>query len=325
MESLNPCVRPDFGICRTNLLTKARTTSLSKAFRIVHLTGKHASDMEVFLAEHYSVYPRSQIALSRDRIQAGFDRDAWIGVGVYRLDKTIIGCCVSKPLGRMKFSHETLEQGGLVEYFCVHKLYRNNGIASRLLDELVVQTAKQGRMVHCFLKEGFPLLRLPPLYTSYYIVRQRMLPTEFKEYLSPSGIALQTPIRSYSHADFLPLARFAANLPPKLTGDSELLVFNFRGHTVFLCMTDIHHRTNPDGHSLGELSWFLPQTAEVPLSVQQLAIETCVDCGKFDIVLMDARFPHDQKQRWKKDASFSWYLYNYNPGEFFSAKPFWIL
>ena len=291
---------------------------------MVTLTGKHSSDIEGLLSEHYSVYPRCKIALGKKRIQEGFDRDSWIGVGVYLMDKTIIGCCISKPLGRMKFSHETLEQGGLIEYFCVHTNYRTNGIASSMLDELVVQTAKKERTVHCFLKEGIPLVRLPPLYTSHYIARQRKQPGESKEFLSGSGIALHSFIMNYSHAEYFPLTKFAANLPYSLSGDSEIFVFNTRGHTVFLCLSNIHHRTNPEGHSIGELSWFLPQTVEVPLSIQQLAIETCVDCGIFDIVLMDARFPHDKKQRWKKDASFSWYLYNYNPGEFFSVKPFWI-
>jgi GNAT superfamily N-acetyltransferase len=324
IESFNPCVRPEFGLCKDNLLGKLRTTSLSKAFRIVPLTAKHASDMEPFLKEHFTLYPRCQIALTRQRIQQGFDRDGWIGVGIYLIDKTMIGCCVSKPLGRMKFTHETLEQGGLVEYFCVHKNYRKNGIASYMLDELVLQTAKKERSVHCFMKEGFPLLSLPPLYTSHYIVRRRRIPGEEKESLSPSGIALHSLIRSYSHAEYLPLNKFVANLPSTLSGDSELFVFNLKGHTVFLCMTESHHKTSPEGHTVGELSWFLPQTIEVPLSIQRLAIEACVDCGKFDIVLMDGRFPHDRQKGWRKDATFSWYLYNYNPGEFFSVKPFWI-
>lgn len=324
IESFNPCTRPAFGMCKENLLARSRRTTLSKAFHVVLLSGKHAGDMETFLAEHYSLYPRCCIALQKQRIKDGFDRDGWIGIGVYLLDKTMIGCCVSKPLGRMKFSHETLAQGGLVDYFCVHRNYRKNGIASYMLDELVVQTTKKERLVHCFLKEGFPLLSLPPLYTSCYITRAKQRSGEEKEYLSPSGIALHSLIMSYSHADYFPLSKFAANLPYELTGDSELFVFNYRGHTVFLCLTNLHHKTVPEGQTIGELSWFLPQTVEVPVSIQRLAIEACVDCGKYDIVLMDSQFPHDRKKGWRKDASFSWYLYNYNPGEFFSVKPFLI-
>ena len=102
-------------------------------------------------------------------------------------------------------------------------------------------------------------------------------------------------------------------------------MLNYKGHTVFVCLTNLHHRTVPEGHTIGELSWVLPQTAEVPLAIQKLAVETCVDCSSYDIVLMDSKNPHDTKKSWRKDATYSWYIFNYNPGAFFSVKPFWIV
>ena len=323
IESFNPCIQTPYGICNPDLIRKVRYLTLPKGFTVITLSSKHAERLEHFLKEHYSIYSRCRITLSKERIEKGFLLDDWVGVGVFTFDKQMVGCCISKPLGRMKFTQETINQSGLVDLFCVHKDYRKQGVAGFLLDELVVQTAKKERLVHIFLKEGFPLLSMPPVYIGRYITRRKEVPGESKDYFGSMGIALQSPIQSYSHADYLPLTKFVANLPWQLSGDSELSVFNYRGHIVFLCMTNLHHRTAPEGHSVGELSWFLPQTAEVPLSIQRLAIETCIDCSPYDIVLMDSSFPHSKKT-WEKDESFSWYIFNYNPGGFFTMKPFWV-
>lgn len=324
IESFNPCRQPQAGICDLNLAHRERANPIPKGYRIIHLNDKYASFVEVLLKHHFSLYPSCRIHLSKERIREGFLDDGWIGVGVVTETKKLIGCCISKDLGRMKFSGEILEQGGLVDYFCVHQDYRGIGLAHILLDELVVETAKQGRLVHLFCKEGFPIWSLPPVYTGRYIVRSPEPAGDGKDYFGSMGIATHYDIQNYSHADYLPLTNFMANLPHKLSGDSELFVFNYKGHIVFLCMTDIHHLTVPEGKVIGELSWMLPQTPEVPLAIQRLAVETCVDSCKFDIVLMDSKIPHTNA-KWKRDASYSLYLYNYNPGGFFSIKPFLIL
>lgn len=325
IESLNPCISPPYGICNSNLGRKIRHSTLSKQYRIVKLSSRHAAEMATFLQEHFSIYPRCRISLSKERIQQGFDQDKWIGVGILNIDKKLLACCISKPLGRLKFAHETIEQGGIVDYFCVHKHYRKQGFAPFMLEELIFLTSQEERLVHIFLKEGFPLWGLPPLYHGQYLARYKEKPGESQEYFGSQGIGLHGHIQSYSHAEYFPLTKFSANLPYELNGDSELFVFNYRGHAVFLCMTNLHHRTVPEGHTIGELSWVLPQTAEVPLSIQKLAVETCVDCSSYDIVLMDSKYPHDTKKPWKKDATYSWYIFNYNPGAFFSVKPFWIV
>ena len=326
IESFNPCISSPYGLCSSTLEQRERTIPLSNAFSLSALNMKHASDIEELLKKHFSVYSRCRITLSKERIRQGFQQDNWIGVGVFTKDRQLIGSCISKPLGRMKFTHETISQGGIVDYFCVHTDYRKLGIASVLLDELVHLTAKKERFVHLFLKEGFPILSLPPLYTGRYLVRhkQQSLLESAKEYIGTLGIGLHSYIHEYSHAEYLPLTKFVANLPLQLSGDSELFVFNYKGHVVFMCMTDLHHRTAPEGYKVGELAWILPQTAEVPLSIQRLAVETCVDTSKFDIVLMDSKIPHESNL-WEKDSTFSWYIFNYNPGGFFWMKPFLIL
>jgi GNAT superfamily N-acetyltransferase len=325
IESLNPCSVPKFGIQQETLTFQQRRCSLPAGCRFIKLLPKHAKQIESFLRAHYSIYGRCKISLSESRIQQGFSFDDWIGVGVYTVENTLVGCCMSKPLGSLKLSHEVLQNSGLVDYFCVDEHYRKQGIASAMLEQLVEVTARQKRVVHLFLKEGFPLWKVPPLYSSQFLVRRKKTAGEAKEYIGSMGIALQTPIRSYTHAEYLPLRNFIANLPSQLNGDSELFSFNYKGHSVFLCMTNIHHRTAPEGYRIGELSWMLPQTAEVPLAIQKLAVETCIDISPFDLVLMDKAIPHDSKQGWRNDAGYSWYIFNYNPGSYFTTKPFFIL
>lgn len=325
IESLNPCKPSPYGLCNPHLALRNYPSKLPHGFVFAQLNPRHAKSLEKFLREEFALYPRCKLVVSEQRIQEGFLLDNWIGIGIFTLDKQLVGCCISKPLGRLKVSQEILPNAGLVDYFCVHHTYRKQGLASCLLYELVNITAKQGRSVHLFVKEGFPLWKLPPLYTSQYIYRKKALHNELKENLGSMGIGLREPIQSYTHAEYLPLKKFIANLPYQFSGDSELFSFSYRGHTIYLCMTNVHHRTVPEGHRIGELAWILPQTAEVPVSIQILAVETCIDCSKYEIVLMDKKIPHNLKNSWIQDAPFSWYIYNYNPGTFFTTKPFLIV
>lgn len=325
IESLNPCVPTVYGVCHDLTHFRLENQTLPVGIKLTQLLPRHAKEIEKLLRDDFSLYPRCRIALSAERISQGFFLDEWLGIGAFTLDKKLIGCCISKPLGRLKLPTEVLSNTGVVDYFCVKEDHRKQGLASKLLEDLVLLTAKRGRNVHIFLKEGFPLFKLPPLYTSQYIARQRGVPGEHKEFLGSMGIGTHGLVQSYTHADYLPLTKFVANLPWQLTGDSELFRFTFHGHTVFLCMTDLYHRTVPDGKRIGELCWILPQTAEVPLSIQKLAVETCVDSGAFEVVLMDKAIPHHSREKWRKDAGYSWYIFNYKPGNFFTTKPFFIL
>lgn len=324
IESLNPCRTPSYGICVPTIGLQKQSLASPPGLKCLRLAPRHAEQIETFLKHHFTIYPRCRISLSADRIRTGLSVGDWIGVGLFTKDRDLVGCCFSKPLGRLKFSHETLDQGGVVDYFCVHRNYRHTGLARSMLKELVFLTAQSNRLVHIFLKEGFPLWSLPPLYTSQYISRKKGTPGEERLYLGSMGIALNTPVKDYTHAEYFPLQKVVGNLPWNLSGESELFGFNYKGHDVFLCMTDLHHRTVPEGYRIGELSWILPKTIEVPLEIQRLAVEACVDCSSFEIVLMDKQIPHDPKKGWQKDATFSWYLFNYNPGGFFNIKPYWI-
>ena len=56
---------------------------------------------------------------------------------------------------------------GIVDWFCVHPLWRGKGVASRLLKLLDYITYRLGRKAHVFLKEGCPLpLPQIPIYST---------------------------------------------------------------------------------------------------------------------------------------------------------------
>jgi GNAT superfamily N-acetyltransferase len=62
---------------------------------------------------------------------------------------------------------------GIVDWYCVHPLWRSKGIGSALLEVLDFVTYRIGRKAHVFLKEGVPL-PLPhiPIYTSWLKCRK---------------------------------------------------------------------------------------------------------------------------------------------------------
>ena len=70
------------------------------------------------------------------------------------------GCGVSHPWG-------------IVDWFCVHPLWRSNGVGSSLLEALDLITYRIGRKAHVFLKEGLPLpLPHVPVYTTFLLCRR---------------------------------------------------------------------------------------------------------------------------------------------------------
>jgi len=62
---------------------------------------------------------------------------------------------------------------GVVDWYCVHPLWRSKGLGSALLETLDFITYKVGRKAHIFLKEGY-LLPLPhvPIYSTWLLCRK---------------------------------------------------------------------------------------------------------------------------------------------------------
>jgi hypothetical protein len=322
-QSLFVCQEQDIGVLNESLAQLPRVLKPPSGTRIQELTELNAKDMEILLSSHYQTFPKSKLFLSDQRIREGFLYDGWIGIGVYTGLK-MIGCCVSRELGTLRIKENDLPRTGLVDFFCVAEGWRKKGIASLMLQELVSVTAKKKRIVHVFQKEGLPLSPLPPIWQSQYLWRKRGLSGDTKEFLGKEDIWTRSHVRSFNYTETLPLHGAIASVPHQLTGDSELYSFTYKGFTVHLCLTNTFHRSVPEGWKIGDLSWILPK-GDVPVKIQEMAVEALVDSCKYEVVLMDSSIPHQKTKGWQKDSPYGYYLFNYNPGHFFSLQPYFVL
>lgn len=322
-QSLLSCSDQDRYILNQFLERSPREISLPPGLVSVELSSEHAGDMEKLLYSHYKSFPRSQIVLSKKRIQDGFHFDGWIGVGIY-YGAALVGCAISRDLGRMHIAADSLSRVGMVDFFCVAEEWRKKKLASYLLQELVILTAKQKRIVHFFQKEGLPLSPLPPIWQSHYIWRKRVSSHEYAEHLGKEGIATRSEVRIFNYASQIPYEGCLATVPNQLTGDSELYSFCYKGYSLNLCITNTFHISVPEKWRIGEILWILPNDKTVPQEIQELAVETLVDNCKYDMVLMDASIPHNKYRSWQKDSPYGYYIFNYNPTHFFSLKPYFV-
>jgi GNAT superfamily N-acetyltransferase len=79
---------------------------------------------------------------------------------------------------------------GIVDWFCVHPLWRSKGVGSALLETLDFVTYRVGRKAHIFLKEGSPL-PLPhiPIYFTWLKCRKAGNPN-IKHFREDSGLSI---------------------------------------------------------------------------------------------------------------------------------------
>lgn len=125
-----------------------------------------AEDITRLLRAHFTVGARCRMELPSARIRAGLQA-GWIGVCARdRSHNRLVGCAFSLPA---EFEGRPC---GIVDFFCVEPAWRKRGIARSLLRSLVNQTAAADRLIHFFIKEGFPLLSLPPLYQGRWMWRR---------------------------------------------------------------------------------------------------------------------------------------------------------
>jgi GNAT superfamily N-acetyltransferase len=315
------CREQETGVLDMFVHKKPRVLFPPSGTHIVEFNDSHAKDIQILLSEHYQTFPRSRIFLTASRIQEGFLYDNWIGVGVYNGTK-LIGCVISRDIGTISMEGNETPNVGYIDFFCVAAAWRKKGIASLLLQEIVIACGKQNRLVQVFQKEGLPLSPLPPLWQSRYIWRKKGIPGESSDYLGKEGIATRSHVSIFNYTSYVPFGGTLSSKPSQLTGDSEIYSFNYRGYIMSLCITDTFHRSVPEGWKIGEILWILPKD-DVPLNIQKLAVETLVDSCKYDMVLMDKTIPH-QKDGWESDSPYGLYAFNYNTAHFFSLKPYLV-
>ena len=85
---------------------------------------------------------------------------------------TVRGCICSRPCEAPYPSDNLKTHWGIVDWYCVHPLWRSKGIGSALLETLDTVTFQMGRKAHVFLKEGVPLPFHIPVYTTFLYCRR---------------------------------------------------------------------------------------------------------------------------------------------------------
>ena len=281
--SFIPFFKPRTGVLDRNIVNRERNITLPDDCYSIILNADKSKDIEELLRNNYKMFEKSRIILRAERIRMGLLMDEWIGVGVMCASRErLIGCCFSRSIGRVRG-----EETGVVDFFCVHEGWRSKGIASFMLQELVHLTASAGRLVHFFMKEGLPVSPLPPVWFSQYVCRKRGFPNETGQYIY---LVSSNPPEALS-------AYGITNIPRRVK-DSRIYGFIYKGHTVIMCLTDLFHRSVPQGLTMGEITWVY--APDVPIEIQQMAVEVMVDHCVYDILFLDTTLPVIQRRIGKR-------------------------
>ena len=97
-----------------------------------------------------------------------------------------------------------LSSWGVVDWYCVHPLWRDKGIGREMLEALDLITYTIGRKAHVFLKEGTPLLQMP-IYTTFLRCRRAGSPAIHKM-RDGTGLGI-FPYEALDRSSGLPLVR----------------------------------------------------------------------------------------------------------------------
>lgn len=317
LQSLNPFSKNVPQLLQKEIPSNRADLPLPPNTQKVILDPSHAEDIHSFLKEHYIIFPKSKVTLSVEDIQNGFGKYDWIGVGVYTTySNKMIACAINRPLGTLEIGQIKIPgECGLGDFWCVEKSWRNHGIGSYVVQQCLILAASKGRLTHIFQKEGIPLIDVPAIWIGQYIYRYRSGKCALAKYLHEQDCE-----HNFPHIPSPDDANAIVFKPVFPITHSQSYVFQYSSYIVYLCITDLFHKLDPEGKTMGEILWIDP-IGDVPYNIQALAIETLVDSCKFDMVFTDSSFPHINKD-WKKDVAYAWYLYNVNPGTFFTKKPY---
>jgi GNAT superfamily N-acetyltransferase len=287
-QSLNPLSKQEQKIFSTTLGTPQCQQVAPTGIHSVRLTERDAPEIQALLNTHFQLQRRCRFLISVDYIRYGL-KNGWLAVGLRDREKELVAFVVSKSCD--------IPSAGVVDFFCVAAPWRKKGLASYILQEILRYTMEKGRYVHYFLKEGYPLFALPPLYSSRYLHRCKN--------------------EAYHHAI----------RPVKVLGsiydDSQTYIYVDGVDEVRVCLVNHFHRSVPEGWKIGEVFWIKP-SKNASLTLQKEAVEAVIDYCEFDLVLMDSRTPHDTRYKWKRDSAYSWYIFNYHPGTFYTTKPMFM-
>ena len=162
---------------------------------------RDAPGIAKLLNNHFESNALSCTAVTVEWILGTFIKGVtWVIIKDYR--GTIRGCISSFPCPSPYPSQHT--EWGIVDWYCVHPLWRSKGLGSSLLAMLDHVMYKKGRQPHIFLKEGVPL-SYPhiPIYTTVLRCRRAGNPAV---YVMPDRKGIY-PYMTNEKATGLPLVR----------------------------------------------------------------------------------------------------------------------
>jgi len=141
------------------------------------------SGIAILLNQHFEpAKKRVQTAVTPAWIRATYLANHAIWIIAKDRMGTIRGCIssfrISDPYPNSLKGCGVMNPWGVVDWFCVHPLWRSKGVGTALLEALDLITYKIGRKAHVFLKEGLPLpLPHVPVYITTLMCRKTGNPT----------------------------------------------------------------------------------------------------------------------------------------------------
>jgi len=295
-------------------------------------TERDSEKIAAFLQKHFKITERTVCTLSAERIRQGMSA-GWVVIFSIGENGEILGCIVSRPLGECRFFERngnkirssSVKNVGFIDFFCVVPSLQKSGLGTALLTYIRYRTSHLERYVHFFQKELTPLRTLPSIWSGRYIARSvdtttnslvERIHAEHKEWPHYDAIKLAT-------------ANFAIGTrPEKFSQDTQLFKYSGNSFSFYVSITDTFSVEKGTTHRMGEvLSWWSIANEghrDASLDEYAQAMEIILNSSGYKILLMDSTFPH-MKNGWQIDAPYYYYIYNLNPRQFFSIRPwFWF-
>jgi len=184
----------------------------------------------------------------------------------------------------------------VIDCFCVHPSKRGSGLATQLLATLHAYTNEQGLRYSLFLKEGRPLPKTEPLYSSHYVFRR--LNGDLKGSLSPQLASALVRTYRQLHPDTLWLY--------DIHNTNQYWLFWKEGlEWILLCVQDAFQT-----HQKGRIGWMTACFASEPM--RSTPFEQLVNGAPYDWLWMDRVWLPEGSIGWTEDGPFHWYPYQWS-------------
>jgi hypothetical protein len=185
----------------------------------------------------------------------------------------------------------------LIDCFCVHPSKRGSGLATQLLATLHAYTNGLGLRYSLFLKEGRPLPKAEPLYSSHYVFRAQVR-GDLKSALSPLRASALVQAYRQLHPDTLWLY--------DIHNTNQHWLFWKEGFEwILLCVQNAFQI-----HQKGQIGWITACFASEPM--RSAPFEELVKDAPYDWIWMDRIWLPATSNGWTEDGPFHWYPYQWS-------------